>query len=213
MTSEFIVLDFETTGLRPDVDRTIEVAATRLVDHRPVETFSALMYPGTRLHPFITALTGISDEMLRGKPRPEEVMPHLRVFVGDRPIVAHNASFDRGFLRAELARVGLDLDNEFLCTMRLARRLEPGLRSYRLDALVQALELRAPDALHFHRSVADVNHTVALWQRLHATFERHTGFGSPPVLVLSRLMRTPVKQAPRYLASLAPSHELDGVRL
>jgi len=97
MTSEFIVLDFETTGLRPDVDRTIEVAATRLVDHRPVETFSALMYPGTRLHPFITALTGISDEMLRGKPRPEEVMPHLRVFVGDRPIVAHNASFDRGF--------------------------------------------------------------------------------------------------------------------
>jgi DNA polymerase III subunit epsilon len=203
MTSEFIVLDFETTGLRPDTDRTIEVAATRLVDHRPVETFSQLMHPGTRLHPFITALTGISDEMLRGKPRPEEVMPRLRAFVGDRPIVAHNASFDRGFLRAELARVGLGLESEFLCTMRLARRLEPGLRSYRLDALVQALELRAPDALHFHRSVADVNHTVALWQRLHATFERHTGFGSPPVVVLSKLMRTPVKQAPRYLASLA----------
>jgi DNA polymerase III subunit epsilon len=201
---EFIVLDFETTGLRPDFDRTIEVAATLLVEHRPVEVFTQLMYPGTRLYPFITALTGITDEMLRGKPRPEEVMPRLRAFVGDRPIVAHNASFDRGFLKAEMARAGLGLDNEFLCTMRLARRLEPGLRSYRLDALVQALELRAPDAPHFHRSVADVNHTVALWQRLHATFHRHTGVASPPAQVLSKLMRTPVKQTPRYLASLLP---------
>jgi DNA polymerase-3 subunit epsilon len=202
-TRELIVLDLETTGLLPEHDRTIEVAATLLVDHRPVETFSQLMYPGRRLPSFITSLTGITDRMLRGKPRPEEIMPRLRAFVGGRPIVAHNASFDRGFLQAELARAGLDMDNEFLCTMRLARRLVPGLDSYRLGALVQALELHAPEAPRFHRSVADVNHTLALWQRLHATFVRHTGLASPPVKVLTRLMRIPVKHAERYLTRLA----------
>lgn len=200
---ELVVLDFETTGLLPAYDRTIEVAATLLVDHRPVETFTELMCPGRRLPSFITSLTGITDRMLCGKPRPEEVMPRLLAFVGGRPIVAHNASFDRGFLLAELARAGLRMDNEFLCTMRLARRLEPGLERYRLAALVEALELRAPDGPRFHRSVADVNHAVALWERLHATFVRHTGLASPPVKVLTRLMRTPIKQVDRYLARLA----------
>jgi DNA polymerase III subunit epsilon len=203
-TRELVILDFETTGLVPSYDRTIEVAATLLVDHRPVDTFSQLMDPGRRLDPFITSLTGITDEMLRGQPRPEDVMPHLRRFVGGRPIVAHNASFDRRFLQAELARAGLDANSEFLCTMRLARRLEPGLPSYRLAALVQSLGLRLSSAPSYHRSVADVNHTVALWQRLHAIVQHHTGLASPPVKVLSKLMRTPVKQAARYLASLAP---------
>jgi DNA polymerase III subunit epsilon len=175
------------------------------VDHRPVETFTQLMFPGRHVPSFITSLTGITDGMLRGKPRPEEVMPRLLAFAGSRPIVAHNAAFDRGFLQAELARAGLELSNEFLCTMRLARRLEPGLDSYRLGALVDTLDLHAPDAPRFHRSVADVNHAVALWQRLHATFVRHTSMVSPPVKVLSKLMDTPVRQAARYLAKLAAS--------
>lgn len=202
---ELIVLDFETTGLLPDYDRTIEVAATLLVDHRPLRTFTQLMHPGRRLPAFITALTGINDQMLRGKPRPEEVMPRLLAFAGNRPIVAHNAAFDRGFLQAELARAGLNISNEFLCTMRLARRLEPGLDSYRLGALVDTLDLHAPDAPRFHRSVADVNHAVALWQRLHATFVRHTGMASPPVKVLSKLMSTPVRNAEHYLKKVAAS--------
>jgi DNA polymerase-3 subunit epsilon len=201
-TREFVVLDFETTGLQPGRDRTIEVAAVRLVGDQPVETFSQLMHPGRPLPPFITALTGITDDMLRGQPRPEEVMPRLHAFVGSRPIVAHNASFDRGFLHAELARARLPASCEFLCTMRLARRLVPGLSSYRLAALVDHLGLRAP-ASHFHRALADVNHTLALWRNLHASFRQHTGLSSPSVAVLSTLMRKPVRQVPRYLAALA----------
>lgn len=201
-TRELVVLDFETTGLTPAYDRTIEVAATLLVSHRPVETFHQLMHPGMRLPPFITSLTGITDAMLRGQPRPEQVMPRLQQFVRGLPIVAHNAAFDRGFLHAELARAGLKAESEFLCTMRLARRLAPGLPSYRLDALVDALQVRAPDARQFHRSLADVNHTVAIWQNLHARFTEHTGLATPPVGVWSTLMRKPKKQVPRYLASL-----------
>ena len=86
--------------------------------------------------------------------------------------------------------------------MRLARRLVPGLPSYRLDALVDSLDVRAPDARQFHRSVADVNHTVAIWQSLHARFTEQTGLYEPPVSTLSALMRKPKKQVPKYIATL-----------
>jgi DNA polymerase-3 subunit epsilon len=201
-THELVVLDFETTGLSPAFDRIIEVAATLLVDHQPVETFHQLMHPGTKLPPFITSLTGITDAMLHGQPRPEQVMPRLQQFVRGLPIVAHNAAFDRGFLHAELMRAGLRAESEFLCTMRLARRLAPGLQSYRLDALVDALEVRTPDARRFHRSLADVNHTIAIWQSLHTRFTEQTGVSTPPVSVLGTLMRKPKKQIPMYLATL-----------
>jgi DNA polymerase-3 subunit epsilon len=201
-TREVVVLDFETTGLTPAFDRTIEVAATLLVDQRPVETFHQLMYPGMRLPSFIASLTGITDGMLSGQPRPEQVMPRLQKFVRGLPIVAHNAAFDRGFLHAELARTGLQPESEFLCTMRLARRLAPGLPSYRLDALLDALQVRAPDAPQFHRSVADVNHTIAIWHSLHARFVEHTGLAAPAVSLLCALMRKPKKQVPNYLAAL-----------
>jgi DNA polymerase-3 subunit epsilon len=201
-TRELVVLDFETTGLTPAFDRIIEVAATLLVDHRPVETFHQLMHPGMRLPSFITSLTGITDAMLQGQPRPELVMPRLQQFLRGLPIVAHNAAFDRGFLHAELTRAGLSPESEFLCTMRLARRLAPGLPSYRLDALLDSLQVRAKDALQFHRSMADVNHTIAIWQSLHARFTEHTGLCEPPVSLLGTLMRKPKKQVPNYLAAL-----------
>jgi DNA polymerase-3 subunit epsilon len=201
-TRELVVLDFETTGLTPAFDRTIEVAATLLVDHQPKDTFHQLMHPGMSLPSFITSLTGITNEMLRGQPRPEEVMPRLHKFVRGLPVVAHNASFDRGFLRAELARVGLSLESPFLCTMRLARRLVPDLPTYRLDALLDSLQLRTPDARQFHRAVADVNHTVAIWKSLHARFAEHTGLHDPPVSTLEALMAKPKKQVPTYLATL-----------
>jgi DNA polymerase-3 subunit epsilon len=201
-TRELVVLDFETTGLAPGRDRTIEVAATLLVDHQPVDSFCKLMHPGFPLPFFITSLTGITNEMLRDQPRPEEIMPGLQKFVRGLPIVAHNASFDRGFLHAELARAGLRCESEFLCTMRLARRLAPGLPSYRLDALLDALQVRSPGARQFHRSLADVNHTVAIWQNLHARFTEHTGLATPTVAVLNTLMRKPKKQVSKYLASL-----------
>jgi len=201
-TRELVVLDFETTGLTPAFDRTIEVAATLLVDHQPRETFHQLMHPGRSLPSFITSLTGITDAMLCGQPNPELVMPRLHSFLRGLPIVAHNASFDRGFLQAELTRAGLRLENRFLCTMRLARRLVPDLPTYRLDALVDSLSLRAPDARQFHRSRADVNHTVALWQNLHARFAEQTGLHDPSISTLETLMRKPKKQVPPYLALL-----------
>ena len=201
-TRELVVLDFETTGLTPAFDRTIEVAATLLVDQQPVKTFHQLMHPGTKLPDFITSLTGITDAMLRGQPRPEDVMPRLQAFMRGLPIVAHNAAFDRRFLHAELARAGLQPENEFLCTLRLARRLLPGLPSYRLDALVDVLQVCAEKRRKFHRSLADVKHTVGIWQTLHERIAMHIGMEAPPVSLIAALMSKPKKQVPNYLAAL-----------
>jgi hypothetical protein len=80
--------------------------------------------------------------------------------------------------------------------------LVPGLPTYRLDALVDSLEVRAPDARQFHRAVADVNHTVAIWRNLHGRFSEQTGLHEPPISMLDTLMRKPTKQVPKYLATL-----------
>jgi len=208
-TRELVVLDFETTGLTAANDRIIEVAATRLLDHEPRETFHQLMHPGRRLPSIITSITGITEAMLQGQPRPEQVMPRLHAFVRGLPIVAHNAGFDQGFLCAELSRAGLTLESEFLCTMRLARRLAPGLPSYRLEALVDALQVRAPGTRQFHRAVADVNHTIAIWQCLHSRFIQHTGIAAPTVSLLGTLMRKPKKIVPTYLETLRAGSSKD----
>ena len=85
------VIDFETTGLRAGEDRIIEVAAVVFSEGLVIDTFSELMDPGFRIPAFITGLTGISDAMVRGKPRPESVMPRLRTFLGDHVCLAHSA--------------------------------------------------------------------------------------------------------------------------
>jgi len=97
-----IVLDFETTGLSPQYgDRAIEIGAVLIEDNMTIERFQGLMDPGFRISSFIESYTGISNDMLKNAPPCEEVMEQFAEFVGDYPLVAHNASFDRKFLDAE----------------------------------------------------------------------------------------------------------------
>jgi DNA polymerase III epsilon subunit-like protein len=107
---EVVILDFETTGLSSDYDRTIEVGALLVRNHTIIDEFVELMNPGFAVPSFITSFTGISNAMLKGKPKPEIIMPKLLDFIGKRPIVAHNASFDKRFLMAELARANLSTE-------------------------------------------------------------------------------------------------------
>ena len=105
----YAVIDFETTGLSPNFDRVIEVGVVLVRNHEVVETYSELMDPGFAIPSHITSLTGISTSMVRGKPKPEKIMPHVREIIGSYPCVAHNASFDRGFLAAEMGRAGISV--------------------------------------------------------------------------------------------------------
>ncbi len=157
--ASFVVVDLETTGGRPDRGQAIiEVGAVKVFGGRAVDTFQSLVDPGRRLPSFITRLTGITDAMLAGEGKIEEVLPAFASFAADSVLVAHNASFDRAFLDAAWRAV-LDapIPLPFLCTLRLARRLLPGVRRRSLDALAGHYGIPAVDR---HRALGDARMTT-----------------------------------------------------
>lgn len=159
LSAPVVVLDFETTGLSPGVDRITEVAALRVVGTDIVDRYITLVNAGVRIPSHITSLTGISNEMIASAPRAEDVVRALVDFIDADLVVAHNASFDGGFLAAECgkARIG-SRSFETLCTMRLARRLVPGYSSYSLSSVATRLGItRSGDA---HRAESDARVTV-----------------------------------------------------
>src|ERR1700694_1268000 len=131
----FVVVDLETTGGSAQFDRVMEVAAVRIENGGIQYRRECLVEPGMPIPPFVTRITGINAALVRGKPTFESVLPDLRRLFDGAVVVAHNASFDCNFLSQAFNRTGLDLPNDRLCTLRLARRLIPGLHSYKLDSL------------------------------------------------------------------------------
>jgi DNA polymerase III subunit epsilon len=181
------VIDFETTGLSPAMgDRATEVAIVLVEDGKVVDRFQSLMNAGVRISAFIEAYTGISNEMIEDAPPAEEVMAAASRFVGDAPMVAHNASFDRRFWEAELGRLasanacphpspppageGVKMPTPFACTLLLSRRLYPEARSFRLGSLAAFHSL--PDAGRAHRAMADAEVAAALLARIQRDLER-----------------------------------------
>jgi DNA polymerase-3 subunit epsilon len=161
------VIDFETTGLSPAMgDRATEIAIVMLEGGAVVGRFQSLMNAGVHISPFIESFTGISNAMVRAAPPASEVMAEASRFVGDTPMVAHNASFDRRYWQAELARLNLPAAQSFACTVLLSRRLHPEARSHSLGALAALHQL--PNAGRAHRALADAEVAAALLARIQA---------------------------------------------
>ncbi len=159
----FVVVDLETTGGSAIYDRVIELAAIRVRNGVVEDQVETLVDPGMPVPPFITRLTGIGGPMLRGRPTMDWVLPRLRLLMEDALLVAHNASFDYAFLANAFVRAGVPWQPDRLCTLRLARRLVPGLPSYRLDSLCAHLGLTY---VQHHRARPDAEATVSLLQNL-----------------------------------------------
>lgn len=193
------VIDFETTGLSPDWgDRATEVAAVLVKDGTIVGRYESLMNAGVRVPPFIEALTGITNAMVRSAPPVAEVMRELAEFVGDSPLVAHNASFDRKFLDAEWARINYQRRGEFACSLLLARRLYPAAPSHKLGTLISHLKL--PSAARHHRAMADAEMAAHLWLRIVQDVERDSGIAAVPHDLLRRLQKVPKAKITSWLA-------------
>ncbi len=167
------VLDFETTGLSPSMgDRATEIAIVLMEGSREVGRFESLMNAGVRIPAFIESLTGISNAMVAAAPPAAEVMAEALRFVGDAPLVAHNASFDKRFWVAELERLGprTPCSHVFACTMLLSRRLYPEAGSYRLGALAALHDLSYSSRAH--RAMADAEVAAALLRRIRRDMAR-----------------------------------------
>ncbi len=165
-----VVLDFESTGLNTGSARIIEIGAVRMEKGTITASFDELVDPGEPLKPKITEVTHITDAMLSGKPRAEELLPKLMEFIGDCPIAAHNSAFDAALLRTELKRLGRTFENPVMDTLTYARKLYPQLKSFRLNALCKHLGVSLKNA---HRAVHDATATAQCLRRmLEETAER-----------------------------------------
>jgi len=166
-----VVLDFETTGLSPNLgDRAIEIGAVKLVDGEIVDSFQQLMNPGFRVSSFIESYTGITNNMLRTAPSCDEVMAAFSEFIANENLIAHNASFDKRFLDAELERINCSYSGEFACSLLVARRLIPDAPSHKLGELVRYKNIENNGV--FHRALADAQMTAHLWLRMVEDLER-----------------------------------------
>lgn len=197
-----VVLDFETSGLSPNQgDRAIEIGAVRIKDGQISERFSALMNPGFNVSSFIEQYTGISNAMLKQAPPCGEVMADFVEFIGDDNLVAHNASFDKRFLDAEIERLSTRYRGQFACSLLLSRRLFPEAPDHKLGTLVQYHNL--PNDGVFHRALADAEVTAHLWLTLLRELESRYGIINPDFELLLALGKKPKQVIPSFLLEYA----------
>ena len=196
----YVVFDVETTGSAAGKGGAItEFGALKLVGGEVVDQFSTLVNPGRPIDPFVVRLTGITDRMVSDAPSISKVMPRFEEFVEGCVLVGHNVHFDSSFVTA--ARGGTPLPNEVLDTLKLARCLVPGLKRYRLSALVAHFGVRqAPN----HRALSDAAATAEVFKRL-LKLLRSAGMNSVGEALAIRGGRGRIKPQKQHLASGMPS--------
>ncbi|HHY77291.1 MAG TPA: PolC-type DNA polymerase III [Clostridiales bacterium] len=148
---EYVAFDIETTGLNNVNDKITEIGAVLIKNRKIVSTFSTLINPGIPIPEKIQNLTGITDEMVADAPSIEEVLPQFLGFVGERPLVAHNALFDVGFIKHGASMLGLSLNNPVLDTLQLSRNLLP-INKHKLNNLCDYFNIKLEN---HHRATDD----------------------------------------------------------
>jgi DNA polymerase-3 subunit epsilon len=213
VTSLTAIIDFETTGLSPTQgDRATEVAIVLMERGQVVDRFQSLMNAGVRISAFIEAYTGISNAMIASAPPARTVMADASRFVGDAPMVAHNASFDRRFWAAELARLQDDtrdtdasppsnMHAPYACTLLLSRRLYPEAPNHKLGSLAAFHGL--PQTGRAHRALADAEMAAELLTRIRVDLARRHGVDNAGHDLLMRLQAAPRQKLPSVIASYA----------
>lgn len=192
------IIDFETTGMSPvNGDRPTEVALVMMEGDTVVDSFQSLMNPGIRIPSFISHLTGITDAMVAQAPAVEDAMERAARFVGNTPLVAHNASFDRKFWQAELHRLRMPAEQPFACTVLLSRRLYPDAPSHKLSLLASHLNL--PRTGRAHRALSDAMVTAELWSRIRTDLRERHGMSDIGHAQLCELQNRAKSEAVRWL--------------
>jgi DNA polymerase-3 subunit alpha (Gram-positive type) len=170
--TEFVVFDIETTGSKRPPCRVVEIGLCRVRAGRIVAELETLVNPCAPIPPFISSLTGITDEMVVAAPPFERVIGDVLDFIGSAVLVAHNAAFDVPFLNHEIAQVyaGRKLFNPQLCTVSLSRRVVPELVNHRLPTVAEHFSV---PLLRRHRAHDDARATAQVFVRLLELLEGH----------------------------------------
>lgn len=159
----FAIIDVETTGGGIKGNRLTEICIVLLQGDKVLDKYTTLVNPEKHIPTQITALTGIDDEMVAQAPKFAEVAKKIDAFTKDAVFVAHNVNFDYNVLRNEFSALGYEFTRKKLCTVRLSRKLIPGLFSYSLGNLCSSINI---PLINRHRAEGDTDATVILFQRL-----------------------------------------------
>ncbi|MFA6236223.1 MAG: 3'-5' exonuclease [Bacteriovorax sp.] len=147
-----IAIDLETTGLSPLVDRIIEIAAFKVTKEGD-SIFTTLINPEIPIPPFTTTIHNITDQMVQNAPKLVEILPEMKEFLGELPIVAHNAKFDLGFIVMGLQREKIKLSSALIyCSCKMSRVVHKEVANHKLGTLVEAFNI---PLVNHHRALDD----------------------------------------------------------
>lgn len=166
--NNMVLLDCETTGGKATVDRITEIALIVVENGYITERWQQLINSDTLIPPWISKLTGITDDMLISQPRFEDIADTLLDKLEGKTLVAHNARFDYGFLKNEFKRVGIDYTTKPLCSVKLSRRLNPQFKRHGLDAVIERLSIPITAR---HRAMDDTEAIFHLFRHFSQTCE------------------------------------------
>ena len=184
------VIDFETTGISPNAYcRATEIAVVMLERGQIVGRYQSLMNAGIAVPGFVASLTGITTAMVRAAPPAAEVMEAVAEFVGDTPLLAHNASFDQRFWDFELGLIRRERAQRFACSMLLARRLLPMAPNHKLGTLTRWANL--PHTGQAHRAMADAEMAANLTQHLATELRQRHGLSEVSHGLFCTLQKVP----------------------
>lgn len=183
LDDDFVVFDIETTGLSPDKNNIIEIGAVKVSGGQIIDKFSSFVNPKEPVPYRITKLTGITDEMVQDAPFISEVLPEFLKFSEGCVFVAHNATFDMGFIMKKAMDFHIDREFSYVDTMAAARALMPKMGKYTLDNLCRELKISLEN---HHRAVDDAGATAEMFvefinmfrQRNVNTLEEVNAFGN-----------------------------------
>ena len=205
---EYVTLDLETTGLEPKRDRIIEIGAVKVSNGVVIGEYTTLIDPQLEIPERISKLTGISNDMVQGKPLIQKVLGEFLEFCGDLPLLGHNILFDYSFVKHQAVNCGLEFEKEAVDTLKIARAVLPDLPSRSLQNLRQHFEIPQGDA---HRALEDARTTYHLYERL---FQEY-GQSKPELFCSKPLIYKVKKQGPmtpaqkRYLQDLVKYHRIN----
>lgn len=207
MVKDYVCVDIETTGCQSKWNKIIEIGAVKVNDGKIVETFSELINPGIPIPPFITELTGITDEMVQDAPGIVEVMSAFIEFAQDYPLLGHNLRFDYSFLKQNAINMGVEFERMGLDTLKISRKVHPELEKKSLEYMCNYYNILDE---HHHRAFNDADITSKLYLILGEKF----GEQYPELFVPQEMKRSVKKLQPitdrqkKYLMDLYQYHRL-----
>ena len=206
----YVVFDIETTGFSAVTDRIIEIGAVKVEDGKITDKFSTFVNPKRPIPFRITELTGITDEMVIDSPDIETILPQFIEFIGDAVLVAHNASFDVGFIEQNCKRQKIEVDFTYVDTVALARVLLPALNRFKLDTVAKALNISLEN---HHRAVDDAGCTAEIFVKFVQMLKERELTTLAKVNEFGDLNPDSIKKLPTYHVIILARNDIGRVNL